>query len=114
MAQQQLLMRLVKRILQRFSLTFYLTRLVLVDSSHDSVLVSYKDRLIEIFSSALKVSNEHPQIQLMGVLGLGLLSALKGYMSRSEVSTLLFNSMTSIQTNYFLARYQHSIVKYCS
>lgn len=60
--------------------------LILVDTSHDSVLVSYKERLMEIFSLALKASNEHPQIRLMGVLGLGLLCALKGYMSRSEVS----------------------------
>ncbi|KAI8092106.1 Dos2-interacting transcription regulator of RNA-Pol-II-domain-containing protein [Thamnidium elegans] len=55
-----------------------------VDLSHNSVLISYKDRLIDIFSSAVRISNEHPEVRLMGILGLGLLCVLKGYMKRDE------------------------------
>lgn len=53
--------------------------------SHDSVLISYKDRLVEIFSMAIKSSSDHPEVRLMGILGLGLLCVLKGYMTRIEV-----------------------------
>lgn len=53
--------------------------------SHDSVLVSYKERLIDIFSAAIKSSSDHPEVRLMGILGLGLLCVLKDYMTRVEV-----------------------------
>lgn len=41
---------------------------------------------MQIFSTAVKSSNEHPEVRLMGILGLGLLCVLKGYMKRNEVS----------------------------
>lgn len=40
---------------------------------------------MEIFSTAIKSSNEHPEVRLMGILGLGLLCVLKDYMTRNEV-----------------------------
>ena len=50
------------------------------------MLASYKERLVDIFSSAIKSSNEYPEVRLMGILGLGLLCVLKNYMSRTEVT----------------------------
>ncbi|KAI8647563.1 RNAPII transcription regulator C-terminal-domain-containing protein [Parasitella parasitica] len=55
-----------------------------IGAGHDSILVSYKSKFMEIFSTAIKTSKEHPEIRLMGVLGLGLLCVLKNYMTRSE------------------------------
>ncbi|KAL7335341.1 hypothetical protein PS15p_200831 [Mucor circinelloides] len=55
-----------------------------IEVGHDSVLVSYKNKFLEIFSSAIKTSKEHPEIRLMGILGLGLLCVLKNYLIRSE------------------------------
>ncbi|CAO0790534.1 unnamed protein product [Mucor circinelloides] len=55
-----------------------------IEVGHDSVLVSYKNKFLEIFSSAIKTSKEHPEIRLMGILGLGLLCVLKDYLTRSE------------------------------
>ncbi|EPB91135.1 hypothetical protein HMPREF1544_02015 [Mucor circinelloides 1006PhL] len=57
-----------------------------IEVGHDSVLVSYKNKFLEIFSSAIKTSKEHPEIRLMGILGLGLLCVLKDYLTRSEVT----------------------------
>ncbi|CEP08803.1 hypothetical protein [Parasitella parasitica] len=54
------------------------------EAGHDSVLVSYKSKFLEIFSAAIKTSKEHSEIRLMGVLGLGLLCVLRDYLTRSE------------------------------
>ncbi|RCH99505.1 hypothetical protein CU098_002625, partial [Rhizopus stolonifer] len=51
---------------------------------HDSVLVSYKTRMIENFTLAIKERNEHPEFRLMGILGLGLLCVLRRYMKREQ------------------------------
>lgn len=59
-----------------------------IDVGHDSILVSYKSKFLEIFAVAIKTSKEHPEIRLMGILGLGLLCVLKNYLTRSEVIML--------------------------
>ncbi|KAG2213941.1 hypothetical protein INT47_001210 [Mucor saturninus] len=69
-----------------------------VDVSHDSVLVSYKDRLTEIFSAAIKSSSDHPEVRLMGILGLGLLCVLKGYMTRIERGTCIQTLNSVLET----------------
>ncbi|KAI8997791.1 Dos2-interacting transcription regulator of RNA-Pol-II-domain-containing protein [Pilobolus umbonatus] len=50
----------------------------------DSLLYSYKNRLVEIFETAIHSSNDHPEIRLMGILGLGLMCVLKQYMTVNE------------------------------
>ncbi|CAO3632451.1 unnamed protein product [Mucor fragilis] len=55
-----------------------------IEVGHDSILVSYKNKFLEVFSSAIKTSKEHPEIRLMGILGLGLLCVLKDFLTRSE------------------------------
>lgn len=40
---------------------------------------------MDIFATAIQASNEHPEIRLMGILGLGLLCVLKNYMLKNEV-----------------------------
>lgn len=70
-----------------------------IEVGHDSVLVSYKNKFLEIFSSAIKTSKEHPEIRLMGILGLGLLCVLKNYLIRSEVSILSSEGVTTNRRN---------------
>lgn len=70
-----------------------------IEVGHDSVLVSYKNKFLEVFSSAIKTSKEHPEIRLMGILGLGLLCVLKDYLTRSEVSTLSSEGATTNRRN---------------
>ncbi|KAK4518028.1 Sorting nexin, cytoplasm-to-vacuole targeting pathway/endosomal sorting [Mucor velutinosus] len=55
-----------------------------IEVGHDSILVSYKSKFVEIFSHAINTSKEHPEIRLMGTLGLGLLCVLKNFLTRSE------------------------------
>ncbi|KAL9549495.1 hypothetical protein MBANPS3_005181 [Mucor bainieri] len=55
-----------------------------ISAGHDSVLVSYKNKFLEIFTSAIKTSKEHPEIRLMGILGLGLLCVLRDFLTRGE------------------------------
>jgi hypothetical protein len=67
------------------------------------VLVSYKDRLMEIFTAAIKTSNEHPEVRLMGILGLGLLCVLKDYMTQNEVRGV--NAVV-----YILCYFTHNVI----
>lgn len=56
-----------------------------VDVDYDSILLSCKSKFLEIFIAAIKTSKSHPEIRLMGILGLGLMCVLKNYLTQSEV-----------------------------
>lgn len=60
------------------------------------MLASFRDRFIDIFSSSIRNSKEHPEVRLMGVLGLGLLCVLNNYMAKAEVKRKRTNQMKSI------------------
>ncbi|KAI9483867.1 MAG: Dos2-interacting transcription regulator of RNA-Pol-II-domain-containing protein [Benjaminiella poitrasii] len=65
---------------------------------HHLMLDTYKERLTDMFSTAITKSKENPDVQLMGILGLGLLCVLKSYLTKDERANCIKTLSSVLET----------------